>query len=386
MASQKKTVVIFKRKLLAMSETFIRNQAIALHNSGTWKPILLARKKDKKGIEIPSVEQIYTPSKVGFLEELFFLFNWPFFGLRKKLKQINPNLIHIHFGTQAVKFWPTFKTLNIPTLITLHGADINLYKEYWKNGGKGLAGKFYPKRLLQLSQHPNTFFIAVSEAIKKRAIEYGVPEEKIKVSYIGTDITRFKPIGVPLLQRENRILFIGRFVEKKQPDALIKAFLKVKENIPDAELDMIGNGPLLEPCKALAKKHNLNINFLGSLNSEQVALVLSETKVFCLPSVTAKSGDAEGFGIVLLEAMASGVPCITSARGGAGEGVIDGETGICFEENDIESLSLGLIKILSNPELAEQFSKSGLKRVQSFFDNRITSRHLTSIYDELIAN
>lgn len=383
--STKKTVVIFKRKMLAVSETFIRDQALALQQSETWRPILLARKKDKNGIDTPEVDQFYAPSKVSFLEELFFLFNWPFWGLRRKLQQLNPQLLHIHFGTQAVKFWPTFKALDIPTFITLHGADINLYKEHWESGKKGIAGRFYPQRLLKLSKHPNVFFIAVSEAIKQRALEYGIPENKIRASYIGTDINRFTPKGLSISQRQNKILFIGRFVEKKSPSSLITAFARIKESIPDAELDMIGTGPLLESCKDLANSLKVNVNFLGNLNSEQVAQVLSTTKVFCLPSITAKSGDAEGFGIVLLEAMASGVPCITSARGGAGEGVVDGETGICFDENDTDALASGLSQILTDKQLAERFSEAGLSRARTLFDNRVTSKHLTTVYDELLS-
>lgn len=382
MTANKKTVVIFKRKLLAVSETFIRDQAIALAQTKSWKPILLARKKDKNGITIPVVDQIYASNKLAFLEELFFIFNLPFLDLRRKLIKLNPDLLHIHFGTQAVKYWPTFRTLNIPILITLHGADINLYKSYWEKGKKGFAGRFYPKRLINLANQPNVLFIAVSEAIKKRAIEYGIPESKIKVSYIGTDTSIFPPSKCPLPQRPNKILFIGRFVDKKKPDALIKAFVDVKKIIPDARLDMIGTGPLLSSCKSLAKEFELDINFLGNLTSEQVSQALQDTKVFCLPSVTAESGDAEGFGIVLLEAMASGVPCITSARGGAGEGVINNETGICFTENNISELTDGLVKILSDSTLAERFSKAGIERVTSLFDNRITSQHLISIYDQ----
>lgn len=381
---EKKRVIIFKRKLLAVSETFIRDQAIALKDSKAWLPILLARKKDKNGIDIPSVQQVYAPMKLSFLEDLFYLFNWPFLGLRKKLKTLQPDILHIHFGTQAVKFWPTFKTLNIPTLVTLHGTDINLYKEYWHSGKKGLAGRFYPERLLTMARHPNVHILAVSEAIKKRAIEYGIPENKITVSYIGTDTSRFKPSTTPIGQRDNKILFVGRFIENKGPDLLIRAFTAVQKKIPDAQLVMIGEGPLKQSCTNLANELQVNVNFLGAQSSSEIARQLDTSKAFCLPSITILNGASEGFGIVLLEAMASGVPCITSARGGAGEAVVNNETGICFAERDTAALANGLITILSNNELAERFSVEGIKRVQALFDNKITSQHLTDIYDKFI--
>lgn len=384
MSENKKTVLIYKRKMLAVSETFIRDQAIAINTSDAWKPVLFAQKKDKNGITVPGIEQVYKLAPFNFMKDVLAIFNTPYPSLRKAIKCINPDLIHIHFGTQAVDIWPTFKALNLPTIVTLHGTDINLYKSYWESGKKGLAGKFYPARLLAMAKHPNVHIVAVSEAIKKRAIEYGVPADKITVSYIGIDTEKFKPNDTPVSQRSDSILFIGRFIENKGPDLLIRAFAQVQKKLPNAELIMVGEGPLLNDCKILAKSLNANVTFAGKQSSSEIAHMLGNVKAFCLPSKTISSGASEGLGMVLLEAMASGVPCITSARGGAGEAVINNKTGLCFKENDLEALSNQLLTLLTDNKLLEKFAAAGLERAQSVFDNRKTTPKLLQLYNSAL--
>jgi len=290
--------------------------------------------------------------------------------------------LHIHFATEAVTLWPNIKNLNIPIFITLHGVDINTYKNTWKSGKKGIIGRFYPKRLLKLAKYNNVYFIAVSKAIKKRAIEFGLPEDKITVIYIGLDVNKFKPNGLPILEREKNILFTGRFVEKKAPLLLIQAFAEVVKNIPDSKLTMIGDGPLLETAKKMAKGLNINVRFLGAVTSDIVAEELGKARIFCLPSVRAKCGDAEGLPISILEGMATGIPLITSSNGAVNEAVVHNITGICFEENNLQSLVDGLESLLTNDKLVEKYSKEGLKRAVEVFDNRKTVQHLEGLYSK----
>jgi glycosyltransferase involved in cell wall biosynthesis len=111
--------------------------------------------------------------------------------------------------------------------------------------------------------------------------------------------------------------------------------------------------------------------------------LLAEARVFCLPSVTAESGDAEGLPLVVLEAQASGVPVVTSARGGATEGIRDGVTGYAFAERDVAALAERLIALLTDDALATRFSEAGPPFIGENHDLYGQTAQLEALYDRV---
>ena len=235
-------VAIFRADLLPVSETFIRDQASALVH---WQPVLLGLRELPEGLETPGIQREIVPSGNRVSNTLRFWFSHPNPHLVRRLKEIDIGLVHAHFGTDASDIWPSVKAAGLPMLVTLHGYDITIHREWWEAGHGGLRRRVYPRRLLHMAEYPTVHFIAVSKAVKERAIKFGIPEGKITVAYIGVDTRRFKLGGLPLEQRRKRILFVGRMVEKKAPLLMIRAFADVRRVIPDAELAMIGDGPCL---------------------------------------------------------------------------------------------------------------------------------------------
>lgn len=338
-------VAIYRSDLLPISETFIRDQASALTD---WQPTLIGRREVPEGLATPKVERVIIPEAGSRPMRTLRYWTWqPDPNLVRYLRGQNFSLVHAHFGIDATDIWPSVRAAGLPLLVTLHGADINIHRWWWEQGHGGLRRRVYPRRLLKMAQAPSVRFIAVSNAIKQRAIEYGIPADKITVCYIGVDTERFKPGGLPLAQRKKRILFVGRMVEKKAPLLMVRAYAEVRKQVPDAELVMIGTGPLLEDAKRLAQELDVPVEFLGARSSDEVLAQLHQARVFCLPSITAENGDAEGLPISILEAQACGVPVITSARGG-NEGIIKSGTGEFFPENDFDSAAALLKEYLGN--------------------------------------
>jgi len=237
--------------------------------------------------------------------------------------------------------------------------------------------------LLSLSRSAKVYFVAVSNAIKRRAMEYGIAPERVMVRHTGIDLERFHFSGVPVIARRRRILFVGRFVEKKGGEYLLRAFARLRKAVPDAELTMVGDGPLLKKFQQLVGELHIPVRFPGALSATEVKREIDEARVLCLPSVTAANGDAEGFGMVLLEAQACGVPVVTSARGGAEEGVIDGKTGFAFAERDVDTLAERLTRVLSDDDLALSMAEEAQKFVRHRFDIRSCTRSLEQLYDDI---
>jgi glycosyltransferase involved in cell wall biosynthesis len=266
-------------------------------------------------------------------------------------------------------------------VVTLHGYDINIDKQWWRSPDKPRSLRRYPDMLLQLAANPRVHFVAVSEAIRARAIEWGLPAERISCRYIGVNLGLFQQTGLPVEQRAPRILFVGRMIEKKGGEYLIKAFAKVRRHMPSAELVMVGSGRLQSKLESLAAELNVPVTFTGALTSEQIKDQLHSARAFCLPSITADNGDAEGLGIVLLEAQACGVPVVTSARGGADEGIVHGVSGYAFAEKDVDKLSEYLLRILRDNELAASMSTEAKRNVREHFELRQCTQKLEELYD-----
>jgi len=383
-AVEMKRVVVFREDLLPVSQTFIKEQIVALTR---WDPLLTGL-RFVRGLDLQNIHcrllSGWLPRRLSrrLVPPLRELELAPI-GMCQQLQNLAPALLHVHFATDLVAVWPVLKSVQAPILVTLHGYDINIHDEHWIK--EGYVGRRYPARLRAIARDPRVHFIAVSKAIQARAIEYGIPREKIWVRYIGVDVARFRPADLPVSRRKRKILFVGRMVEKKGAQVLIRAFAQVRSRLDQAELIMIGEGPDLSAAKQLAIELNVPVSFQGMQPTQAVLAALNEVRVLCLPSLTAANGDAEGLGIVLLEAQACGVPVVTSARGGATEGIIDGVTGFAFCANDVEQLSARLCAVLEDDDLALAMSRAARQFAVQTFDIRKCTHALEDLYDELTA-
>lgn len=378
---ERPTVIVYKSRLLPYSETFIREQVRML--SG-WRAILAGEGRVKRGLALDGLDvrllgyRHRTVQRLASLSSPYLTWAWP---QLQALKAERADLLHIHFATDAYRIWPLAQQLELPTLITLHGYDINTHRSWWEAGRGGWRMRKFPAGLLKMAQNPRVHFVAVSRAIRESAITFGLPEDRIAVCHVGVDTTRFAPGPKPLAARRD-ILYVGRLVEKKGCRYLLEAFERIQDDFPQYRLVIVGDGPLRTELRSYARERGVRATFLGALPAEQVRRCLDETRVFCLPSITADNGDAEGLGIVILEAQAAGVPVITSARGGAQEAIVHGLTGFAHDEKDVAAIRRYLVALLDSDELATQFGQRGRVHVIATMDLVTCNRHLEELYEQ----
>jgi glycosyltransferase involved in cell wall biosynthesis len=211
--------------------------------------------------------------------------------------------------------------------------------------------------------------IAVSNHTKEGLESLGVPESKITVIPNGIDLGLIQ--GIPPSEESCDILFAGRLIKDKNVDILLEG-IKEKE----IKCCIIGDGPERGNLAELAKILDLEerVQFLGALEYEEVIARMKSAKVFVLPSTR------EGFGIVLLEAMAAGLPIIAvKAEKSAASEIVDGKNGILCE---LDELKENIVKLLDDIDLQKELALKGLETSKDFDWDRIadlTVKHLESV-------
>ena len=369
------SVVIFRERLLPLSETFIRSQVSSLSK---FKGIYAGCSR-VSGLDLsPNPVVVMGTRMIGRAEEVALkTVHWAPL-LTARLAKYQPALLHAHFGPDGALALPLARKLKLPLVTTYHGYDASQTDQTFKKDRRGrryLQGRDALKR--EASR-----FIAVSDFIARKLVDQGFPCEKIQVHYIGVDTVQFQPD--PAVIREKMILFVGRLVPKKGCEYLIRAMEAVQMEMPDAELVILGDGPLRTALEKQAKAVLRRFRFLGAQSSAAVRDWMTRASVLCTPSIIDESGDAEGFGIVFIEAQVCGLPVVSFLSGGIPEAVAHGETGYLAPEKDWRSLSRYLVILLKNEEVWKRFSCAGRERVKKLFDVRRQTEKLERIYEDVI--
>jgi glycosyltransferase involved in cell wall biosynthesis len=172
-------------------------------------------------------------------------------------------------------------------------------------------------------------------------------------------------------------------IDKKAPHLTIEAFGRVAHRYPGARLAMVGDGPLVDQCRRLIATLGLRdrIQMHGAQNSDFIARLMREASLFVQHSVTAANGDTEGGAppLAILEAMASGLPVISTWHASIPEGVTDGVTGLLVEERDVDAMASAMGELLDNPDRAATMGAAGRERVVATFTREMARDRLRAI-------
>lgn len=369
-----KRVGVFRTIFPNPSDTFVYQQAL---NYRRYKPTFLVRTK-LSSIDIDTIA-LSDEDRTGLKQKYHSLTASPAYFVKRTA---GIDLVHVHFGTDAIYGLELAKALRIPLIVTFHGSDITTSKKSLIFSKKPSVYHFLAREKELISY--TSRFIAVSNFIQSKLIERGYPAEKVTRNYIGINTDAFTPGHSETTGRY--ILNVARHVPVKGIDTLIKSFAIVAKNYPDTSLIQIGSGPETEALKHLAYSLGLEtrINFLGPRSHQEVLSYMQGAEAFVLPSQTCESGQTEALGIVLNEASACGVPVIGTRSGGIEEAILDGHTGFLVSERAPEMLANRLERILGNPELKYQLGRNGRAWVCKYFNIKRQTEELEAIYDEVI--
>ncbi len=226
-------------------------------------------------------------------------------------------------------------------------------------------------------------FTAVISGYNRRFLEeQGCPADRIHVVHCGLDIRRYSFRDAPPMHSPPLLFSVGRFVEKKGYHILIEALAILRGRDVPFRSEIAGDGPLYEELAAKAETVSLrdSLEMPGALPQERVKAMLGEADVFVLPCVTAKSGDRDGVPVALMEAMALGVPVVSTTVSGIPELVTDEETGLLVAEGDAEALAGALERLVADPALREALSRRARKTIEARFNLETIAAELESLF------
>lgn len=279
--------------------------------------------------------------------------------------------IHSHFAHVATDIAMYASWISgIPFSFTSHAND--LFQRGW---------------LLKEKVNRSAFAVTISEYNRRFLIDRGAPEEKIHVIHCGVDMEFFRPRMTQAVDSITKIGTIGRMVEKKGFDTLIDACELLRKKGCSFHLEIAGSGPLYNDLHDRINVKNLSdkINLIGALPHDRIPAWLKSKDIFALPCKRDKNGDMDGIPVVLMEAMAMGVPVISSRVSGIPELVEDGKTGLLIAENDAESLSDAILKILSDESLRNSIIKNGIEKVKHEFELSKNAALLSTLFRKAIS-
>ena len=198
----------------------------------------------------------------------------------------------------------------------------------------------------------------------------------------GVDTDFFRTLDVYKDENIFQILSVGYLIERKGFEYLIRAMPLVLEKYENARLKIVGTGPLESKLKELVYELDLGdeVEIVKNVSDEELLMIYNSSDLFVLPSIVDSQGNTEGLGVVLLEAMACGLPVIGSDVGGIPDIIEDEKTGVLVKEKDYEELSKVILNLIFEDNLRNYLVDNSLKIVKTNFSWKMISNYYLDIY------
>jgi colanic acid/amylovoran biosynthesis glycosyltransferase len=371
-------IAFFRKKYLGLSETFIYHYVANLKR---YDPIFLTYKRIPSAAHFP-LANVYTTAPQKRWSQQWF---WAKVDtrLRKRtpvigiLERNHVQLLHGHFGPDSCIALPWAKELGIPLVGSFYGFD--LFKqdivEHWIDRYRVLFEQ-------------GALFLVEGSHMRARLLDLGCPSEKALIQKIAIDVDQIPFSARKLASGEPvRLLFCGRFVEKKGlQDCLLALAEVVKTRVP-VKLRVVGDGELRPTAEQLIDRLNLRdyVDMVGLIPYTDLKEELKAAHILLAPSVTAQDGDSEGGApTILLDAQASGLPVVSTFHADIPEIVLDGQSAYLTPEHDPAALAESIISLISQADKWPEMGAAGRAFMKKNHDIRVLVPQLEEKYNQIL--
>lgn len=288
-------------------------------------------------------------------------------ALRRFLVSNSIDAVLAEYGPTAVTVMDACEQARVPLVAQFHGYDA--YRESLLES----LGERYGRLFSSAGA-----IVGVSSHMCEKLHEMGAPKDRVFHNACGAEVSdraSADPIKAP-----PHFLMVGRLVEKKAPFVSLLAFSRIVNDIPEAELEVVGDGPLMAPCQQLCKALGIDdrVRFSGARPHGYVMSALSHARCFIQHSVRAPDGDMEGTPVGVLEAMGMGLPVVSTRHGGIRDIIQEGETGLLVDEYDAEGMASAMRQIAGSADYAAEL---GSRARQSVLANWTSEKSVGRLWD-----
>ena len=384
-----------------MRIAFFTNCYKPLVNGVVTSIVSLKEAYERKGHET----YVFAPQVDGYIDQEKNVFRYRSINLTKKVKypiaiplsfrakkvisEFNPDIIHIHhpfvLSSPAIMYG---KKLGIPKILTLH-TQYERYAYYIAPIPEKLTQEAIKRIIFNLAYKIDCI-TTPSGSMKELIKSYGI-KNRIEVIPNAIDLDSFRQKDelkcseirkrYNLKEDDKIILYVGRVAQEKSIDKIIEALAITKrKGISNVRLLIVGGGPAIEELKNLVRSLQIEeqVIFTGEVKNEEIRHYYKIAYLFTIASTT------ETFGIVIIEALASGIPVLAVKAPGAVDILTDGLDGLLVDnDNDIEKFANALDKIIREPELRERLSQGALKTSERYSID-IVSERMLNLYREVM--
>jgi len=265
-------------------------------------------------------------------------------------RSFQPNIVHMLLGPPSLGYFhlQTMNAYPSPTLLTIHVDLANA-----RTGSDTLLG-----HLLQNVDWITSDAYATLSHVRKIYPQIG---ERLTVIHNGFPMPKPEPAALQF--EEPHIVCAGRLVPEKGFDIAIYAFSQIRKRFPNAHLTIAGDGPLREGLEELADEQGLNghFHFPGAVPHEEIPALLNTATLVVIPS------RQDSFPVVAVEAAQMGRPIIASCIGGLPEAIVDGETGLLVDAEDVQGFSAAITRLLGDQAEARRMGQAARERAMTLF-------------------